>query len=75
MNTPQDTRLALGRSAQLPRALMDQAMIKHLHALCKARGVQVPDDIIDLMNRATCHYVNAAGQPADVVAVMLTWEE
>ena len=75
MNTPQDTRLALGRSAQMPRALMDQGILKLLHALCTARGVQVPADVLDLLNRATCHYIASNGQPADVVSVMVTWEE
>jgi hypothetical protein len=72
---PEPTDLNIGRRAQLPRRLVEQAILKHLADLCKARGVQVPADQIDFLNRAKIYFLDGQGKAVSLASAMVTWEE
>lgn len=69
------TRLNLGRNAEMPARLIEQSVIKHLADTCKSRGVQVPADMVDFINRARVHFFDTAGNQVELASAMITWEE
>ena len=63
-----NTLVAIGRSVHLPRRVVDQAVVAHVARVLSARGVQVPSDPVDFLNRARVHL-------EDDGAAIVTWEE
>lgn len=59
----------------MPARLIEQSVIKHLADTCKSRGVQVPADMVDFINRARVHFFDTAGNQVELASAMITWEE
>lgn len=57
-----------GRSCKLTQAEAEQAVKMRAHALCLARGLDVPSDLVDFLNRAQVHWLAGDGP-------MVTWED
>lgn len=68
-------RMSVGRNGELPRKLVEQAVIKHFGDLCRSRGIAVPADPLDLLNRARVYFLDDAGKPIALSKVMIAWEE
>ena len=56
-----------GTNCKLTQAEVDQAVKLRTHHLCLARGIAVPEDPVDFLNRAQVHWVAGDG-------AMVTWE-
>jgi hypothetical protein len=57
-----------GHNCQLTPAEADQAVKVRAHELCRARGLDVPVDLIDFLNRTQVHWISGGGP-------MVTWED
>ena len=49
--------------------------MKHLADICRSRGVQVPADPVDFLNRARVHFLDAQGRPVPIESATIIWEE
>ena len=56
-----------GVNCKLTPEEVEQAVKIHTHALCVARGIRVPESLVDFLNRAQVHWSEGAA--------MVTWEQ
>jgi hypothetical protein len=63
---------SLGHNAKVGRRIVEQACVERLHA---TRPGHVPANLVDFLNRATVHFLDADNHVIDIDAVMITWEE
>lgn len=57
-----------GRNCKLTQAEADQAVKMRAREICLARGIDVPTDPIDFLNRTQVHWISGSGP-------MVTWED
>ena len=77
------TALKLGSSAQLPRALVEQACVKYLQDMLAEQGVRVPArgsgasglSLVGFLNRARLHFLDEHGEEVSIHSVVINWEE
>lgn len=67
---PTATQVAMqsGHNCKLTKAEAEQAVKMRARQLCLARGIDVPGDEIDFLNRAQVHWIAGDGP-------MITWED
>ena len=56
-----------GVNCKLTAAEVEQAIKIHTHGLCRARGISVPESLVDFLNRAQIHWSGGSA--------MITWEQ
>lgn len=66
----------IGHTIRLSRIEVEQAIKRRAREVAEAKGIKLPIDGADFENRATPHFVDAAGAPIDgLAAVVVTWED
>ena len=65
---PAEIAMKSGHTCKLTMAEAEQAIKLRARELCVARGVAVPDDQLDFLNRAEVHWLGEDGP-------MVTWED
>lgn len=63
-----------GINGRLSRADIKRAFLERVQAKGKAKGAQVPSDLVDFMASAEVHCFDAQGKPVDVGLAIVTWE-
>ena len=64
-----------GHSIRLPRSLVEQAVLKRIQEIAKARGIQVPADPLDFAHSAGLHFLDSRARPATLDSVVVTWND
>lgn len=75
------TGMTASRAIRVPAQQLCQAVLLHVQTECKAKGISVPESLIDLLNRGRVYFVGPEGvagspaQPVEVSAAHVLWEE
>jgi len=66
---------AWGNNKQLSPAQHKRAVLEHLQALAVRQGKQVPQDILEFIEKAQVILLDASGHPVHVASVVIAWED
>jgi hypothetical protein len=75
VQTAKTTIATWGNNKQLTPDQHKRAVLEHLQALAVRQGKQVPQDILEFLEKAQVILLDANGHPVHVASVVIAWED
>lgn len=64
-----------GHNTRLTPRECKRAILEHVQAIARRSGKQVPDDIVEFIERADVLFLDAQNQPIEFSRVVIAWED